>query len=366
MSIILDALKKAQKERKKNAPDVPFNLPGPKKKPRFLVYGILLVCVLVVLGYLFIPTFHRPKPIVTAVTRPAPVKQQVAKAEEPQQKPAAEAPKKEPAQVKEVPQQPVKAVQPAKKAPREEKALVTMKKEVPAKAMPARMAAAAQPVRKMPAPVGKAEEAKEDERIVTKATDNEKIDILYNEAQTALQAGRSDEAKRIYLAVLAIKPDHVETMNNLGVIAVQEGNSKEALFYFKKILNLQKNYPKAYNNIGLLMMGKGDTRLAEEYFRKAIAMEPDSIEPYLNLSALLRSDGRLDEASRLLEIPIGKKVRNPALFLSYAIIQDTMGKTKDAARYYRQYLSTVQSSEAGKEVIERLRFLEENRNPERR
>jgi Flp pilus assembly protein TadD len=114
------------------------------------------------------------------------------------------------------------------------------------------------------------------------------------------------------------------------------------------------------------MMGEGDKGLAEEYFRKAIVMEPDSIEPYLNLSALLRSDGRLDEAARLLETPIQKKVKNPALFLSYALIQDAAGKTEDAVRYYRRYLSAVKSSEARKEVIERLRLLEENRNPERR
>jgi lipoprotein NlpI len=371
MSIILDALKKAQKERKKTAPDVPFNLPGPKKKPRFLVYGILLVCVLAVLGYLFIPAFHRPKPIVTAVIPPAPPKQQAVKVETPPQKPVAEIAKKEPVPAKEAPLQATEAAPEGKKVsvaiPRKTVAQDRKKtKEIPAKAMPVKMAAAAKPVKKIAAPAKKTDELKEDEKVVARATNNEKIDLLYNDAATALQAGRFGEAKGIYLSILAIKPDHVGALNNLGVIAIQEGDPKGALFYFKRILEFQKTYPKAYNNIGLLMMGEGDTKLAEEYFRKAIIMEPDSIEPYLNLSALLRSDGRLDEASRLLEIPIRKKVRNPALFLSYAIIQDTMGKTKDAARYYRQYLGTVKSSEARKEVIERLRSLEENRNPERR
>lgn len=354
MSIILDALKKAQQERKKTAPDVPFNLPGPKKKPRFLVYGILLVCVLVVLGYLFIPVFHKPKPIVTAVIPPVPPKQQ---------KPSAEVAKKEAVPVKETPRQAIK------ETPKQEKVSAAKQeniKKIPAKAMPVRPAAAVQPARKMQALAKKTDKINEDERIVTKATDHEKVDLLYNEAQAALQAGRFGEAKRIYLSILAVKPDHVETLNNLGVIAIREGNAKGALFYFKKILEIQKAYPKAYNNIGLLMMSEGDKRLAEEYFRKAIVMEPDSIEPYLNLSALLRGDGRSDEAARLLEIPIQKKVGNPALFLSYAIIQDTMGKTEDAIRYYRQYLNIVKSSEARKEVIERLRFLEENRNPERR
>jgi len=348
MSIILDALKKAQQQRKKPAPEVPFNLPGPKKKPRMLVYGILLVCVLVVLGYLFIPAFHKPRQFAVPVAPPAPPKQEAAKAAAPPQKPVAAA---------------VEAAEDVKKEP----VPVKEKKEIPAaKAMPVRMAAAAQPARKIQAPAGRTGEAREEEAAVTKATNSEKVDILYNEAQGALQAGRIGEAKRIYLSILAVRPDHVEALNNLGVIAIQEGNSKGALFYFKKILEFQKSYPKAYNNIGLLMMGEGDKGLAEEYFRKAIVMEPDSIEPYLNLSALLRSDGRLDEAARLLDIPIQKKVKNPALFLSYALIQDAAGKAEDAVRYYRRYLGAVKSSEARKEVIERLRLLEENRNPERR
>jgi len=348
MSIILDALKKAQQQRKKPAPEVPFNLPGPKKQPRMLVYGSLLVCVLVVLGYLFIPAFHKPRQFAVPVAPPAPAKQEAAKAAAPPQKPVAAA---------------VEAAEDVKKEP----VPVKEKKEIPAaKAMPVRMAAAAQPAKKIQAPARSTGVARDDETAVTKATNSEKVYILYNEAQGGLQAGRIGEAKRIYLAILAVRPDHVEALNNLGVIAIQEGNSKGALFYFKKILEFQKSYPKAYNNIGLLMMGEGDKGLAEEYFRKAIVMEPDSIEPYLNLSALLRSDGRLDEAARLLDIPIQKKVKNPALFLSYALIQDAAGKTEDAVRYYRRYLGAVKSSEARKEVIERLRLLEENRNPERR
>ncbi|HNS15821.1 MAG TPA: tetratricopeptide repeat protein [Syntrophorhabdaceae bacterium] len=346
MSIILDALKKAQQQRKKPAPEVPFSLPGPKKKPRMLVYGILLVCVLAVLGYLFIPAFHKPRQFAVPAAPPVPPKQQAAKVEAAPQKPV-----------------------PVKEAPKQEEVSVAKQehvKKITAKTMPVRMAAAAQPARKIQAPARRTGEAKEDEAAVTKATNSEKVDILYNEAQAALQAGRTGEAKRIYLSILAVKPDHVEALNNLGVIAIQEGNSKGALYYFKKILEFQKAYPKAYNNIGLLMMGEGDKGLAEEYFRKAIVMEPDSIEPYLNLSALLRSDGRLDEAARLLETPIQKKVKNPALFLSYALIQDAAGKTEDAVRYYRRYLSAVKSSEARREVIERLRLLEENRNPERR
>ena len=58
-------------------------------------------------------------------------------------------------------------------------------------------------------------------------------------------------------------------------------------------------------------MRDGDRQLAEEYLRKAISLEPDDPGPYVNLSALLRSQGRLQEAAKLLEIPIQKKCERP-------------------------------------------------------
>jgi len=86
----------------------------------------------------------------------------------------------------------------------------------------------------------------------------------------------------MFLAIVARKPDHVESLNNLGVIAASLGNKKEALAYFKKILEYRADYPKAYNNIGLIMMSESDKVLAEEYFRKAISLDPQGLEPYIN------------------------------------------------------------------------------------
>jgi len=196
-------------------------------------------------------------------------------------------------------------------------------------------------------------------RTPARKTEDERIDAQYNEALNAVKSGRSREAQRMFLAIVARRPDHVESLNNLGVISASLGNKKEALAYFKKILESRADYPKAYNNIGLIMMSEGDKVLAEEYFRKAISLDPQGLEPYINLSVLLRTQGRFQDAANVLEEPIKRNTRDQLLLLSYAIIKDNMGQTAEATTYYRQYLALARPSDVRNGVIERLKYLED-------
>ena len=82
MSIIQDALKKAQQERKKkHNREIPYHLSGVQKKPKtIIIYVIVGFCVAAVFAWLFIPYFHKPKQITRPVVAqaPAPVSVNVA------------------------------------------------------------------------------------------------------------------------------------------------------------------------------------------------------------------------------------------------------------------------------------------------
>jgi Flp pilus assembly protein TadD len=370
MSIIQDALKKAQDERiKKNKREVPYHLSGVQKKPKtVIIYVITGLCVATVFAWLYIPYFHKPKQIVGPIVAqpPAPAKPVQAVVNVP---PAPEAQKV-------IPQKPVEkpvafAVSNNKQETANSKIRIAQVQKTaiapPVESKTKAVESTGRP-HKMNEPVRKADKladrentANEPVRAIEKKTDDGSIDSMYNEALREQQSGRTREAKTIYKQILAKQPNHIEALNNLGVIAVYEGNTQEALFYFKRILEYKKNYSKAYNNIALIAMKDGDRQLAEEYLRKAISLEPDDPGPYVNLSALLRSQGKLQEAAKLLEIPIQKKAKDPDLLLSYAVIKDNLGQYEDAARYYRQYLSLLRSPASRKDIIDRLQYIEDKR-----
>jgi Flp pilus assembly protein TadD len=364
MSIIQDALKKAQEERtKKKNRAVPYHRSDAQKKPKTVIYtAAVLFCVVAIIAYLYVPYFHKakqtPQPLAPQATGPVAVN--VLSAPE-AQKPVKETPeKKSEGPIVVAPQKPVeKSATP--QAPNKKQDFAGAGTGI----VHVQQSAISLPVKRKTKTVEPTDKdtMKEPARAVEKKTDDGSADSTYNEALREQQSGRTREAKILYKQILAKQPGQIEALNNLGVIAIYEGNTQEALLYFKRILEYRKDYSKAYNNIGLLTMKDGDRQLAEEYLRKAISLEPNDPEPYLNLSALLRSQGRLQEAAKLLEIPIGNKSKDPALFLSYAVVKDNLGQYDDAARYYRQYLSSMQTPTSRKDIIERLQYIEKKIMP---
>lgn len=348
MSIIHDALKKAQEERKKPRDNIPLHPSGRKKKSGILVYVTIFLCLCVALLVIYLSVTpkqtvkYKPGAVaqMNAGSSANPSTQQIkltAKSSSTVSPPLST----EKRGTNQGEQTPLKSVL-------MEHRNKTGRIQTPAtgKPIPERHSASALPA------------ADKDGEVISLRKGEENIDTMYNAGLKAFQSGKTGEARSIYRQILARAPRHVETLNNLGIIAMQEGHTAEALFCFRKILEYQKNYHRAYNNLGLVMMKEGDSKLAEEYFRKAISLDPAGIEPYLNLSALLRGTGRLEDAEKLLQVPIENKTKTPALFLSYAIIKDNLGRYDEAARYYREYLRTAKPGGSIQAIIDRLDYIE--------
>ncbi len=387
MSIIHDALKKAQEQRKGNASGIPVgdNQPGAKKKPSVALIAVVLAVAVAVVAYLYIPAFHRGKTLppqqpkvpvssppkvakalspVQSVPGPE-VKAQAARTAAPAVKPEMVTETKEagPSQQQRAFEKKETSRSDTVKTPSALKPAVGGKKPAPPSPADRQDVRTARSPRAVAGTYQKDTEGQGEEpirRTRARRTDDERIDAQYNEALRAINSGQTGSASRIFNDILARRPNHVESLNNLGVIAASRGNKKEALSYFKRILEYDANYPKAYNNIGLVMMSDGQAQLAEEYFRKAISLDPNGLEPYMNLCAVLRTQGRFEEAEKIMEAPIKKNPKDPLVYLSYAVIKDNLGRTGDAVKYYRQYLGLAKPSDPQRNgVLERLRYLED-------
>lgn len=344
MSVILDALKKAQNERKDVSKSLPYN---PRKKsqksPWFVYTGALLVfCVLII--FLLIPDKKPPVMEATVVQAPQQTSQPIVAPEKTLTNIQPIAPVNAPT-LKQSNKQAVEIhnLKPLKK--QNKIATTTPEQEMDNKKPPS-----ADPLQNIA--------AQNSSNVLITSIDHEKINLKFNEAVKEAEKGNISGAKQLYQSILVEQPSNVEVLNNLGVIALKEGNAREALFYFNKVLQHNKNYGMAYNNIGLLMMKDGQKSLAEEYFRKSIELGKDGVDPSLNLAALLRTEKRYDEAGRLLEGLIKTNKKSKPLYLSYALIKDDMGQYGEAIKYYRLYLNEGGGIRERSEVIERLKVLE--------
>ena len=359
MSVILDALKKAQDERKRPAYRDGGGDEGPPNRPRWIFYVIVGVAVCAIVLVLFLPNLYKMQtPSVPRVAQqrdvppppPAPAKAA------PQVPPAK--PEELPKFVMEPPKSDVMELPKLDKRPRQKASgldMRTAKKKPDGDGEPQKSGPEAEKAAEPAAP-------SPDSTVIVKKMTSERITTNYNNALRAAEQGKIEEAKKLYMAVLVDQPDNVEALNNLGVLAMRESNPKEALFYFRRILEYRKDYAKAYNNLGAIMLRERENKIAEEYFRKAIEVAPEGIEPYLNLVGLMRSEKRLDEANRMLEALLRRGQRGAQIFLSTALIKDDMGQYEDAVKYYRYYLQTSPQNQDRRRVVERLSFLEESQS----
>jgi tetratricopeptide (TPR) repeat protein len=248
MSIIQDALKKAQEERaKKNKREIPYHLTSVRKKPGIIVYAVIaVICAIAVIAYLYIPYFHKPKMAIKTVPAQtaAVTKSQgviVVQSLPETQKPVNTVQQKE---------NKGNVDQASRKVDEKSEVPITVKEKkelVAVRIGTARTQAfnSAPSARRKPAltktskenVVAELQKANEN---TEKRRSNENADVIYNEGLKEQQSGRIKEAKTIYRQVLAIQPNHVETLNNLGVIAIHEGKHRKRSFISKRYLNIRK------------------------------------------------------------------------------------------------------------------------------
>jgi Tfp pilus assembly protein PilF len=349
MSFILDALRKAEEERKRITHNVPFAIQRAGKRgiPVTLSLVFVLAALVASLVFLSLRKIEAPQTkIQTEIQAQRPTPSAEAKPQEPIV-PRKEDVKSEETEKPAVPSPP-RQPKVAKKATSITR---VVKVDVP-RPIPRLEEKERREETKAPPP-----DTKTEGKVEVKKVDMERLIRLFNEAVALSERGEKEEAKRIYQEIVREKPDHAEALNNLGLILLSEGNKTDALLCFGRIIDLKKDYPKAYNNIALILLSSGETALAEDYLRKAIE-HGGGLEPVVNLSNLLRSQRRYEEAERLLEAYVKKGVNDPSLLISYAVIKDEKGEIKEAIRYYRAFLRGSPDRPERGRVVERLRYLE--------
>jgi len=125
---------------------------------------------------------------------------------------------------------------------------------------------------------------------------------FYDRARRFQRSGRSREARELYRKALAIDPQNVHAVNNIGVTFLQERNFPEARKSFEDAMRLQPDYVDPYYNLACLFSIQGDTKGGLDYLKKAVSLDGSVREWALDDSDLkmLRGVPEFEEA-------IGKK-----------------------------------------------------------
>jgi tetratricopeptide (TPR) repeat protein len=122
------------------------------------------------------------------------------------------------------------------------------------------------------------------------------VTSLFAEALATHRAGRLAEAEKIYEKILAIQPDHFDSLHSLGFIYYQRGSHEEAIHKIDLALRRNPNNSAALNNRGVILKELQQFDKALASYDRALTMRPDYAEAHSNRGVVLYELKRFEEA----------------------------------------------------------------------
>ncbi len=161
-----------------------------------------------------------------------------------------------------------------------------------------------------------------------------------------------------YRKVVELSPHNAEVYSNMGVIHNQLGEFDQAVAVLQKALLIDPGYSKAHNNLGLAYYRSGQPEQALRHLQRAVELEPGNLEGYTNLGLVYRKLGRTGEAEAMFERVLKLSPGYAAAHYNLALLLEETGQLSRAIEHYRAFLENGGGSpELNAQVQRRLTAL---------
>ncbi|WP_237747917.1 TIGR03032 family protein [Spirulina subsalsa] len=119
---------------------------------------------------------------------------------------------------------------------------------------------------------------------------------LFELGNQAYETGEREKAIAHYQDCLALQPDYIPALYNLGVIYRDDPKTHDlALAQFRQILEFDPHHAESYNNLGILYNAQNQMLLALAHYRQALTLRPDLPTLHFNLGMALLTLGQWAE-----------------------------------------------------------------------
>jgi Flp pilus assembly protein TadD len=190
--------------------------------------------------------------------------------------------------------------------------------------------------------------------------DGERIAHLarFNEGIAAQERGDWEAASALFREVVSKHPSVVEGWNGLGNALLRLGKLPEADRAFRKALSLDPNYAAALSNAGLLRLKDGRPSEAATYFARAAALEPRNPAPRVNLAISHARRGAVAEAEETLAAARRAFPSNPDVLYHLGTVYERAGDIEKAREAYTSFLAVSNGRQPVNERLVRERLQE--------
>ena len=110
------------------------------------------------------------------------------------------------------------------------------------------------------------------------------------------QDGKLQEAKRAYLRILDLAPQHAKTLSLLGKLCAQTGDWNAAKKHLTQALDLAPKHADTLESLAMVHEAQNEWVRSQALYQQAIALNPDNAHLHNNYGDLLRKMGILEES----------------------------------------------------------------------
>jgi Flp pilus assembly protein TadD len=167
------------------------------------------------------------------------------------------------------------------------------------------------------------------------------------------------KAIQSYQKVIELDPTYIEAYNNLGIIYQEIGNFDRAFGAYQKSIEINPQYEKGHNNLGILFYLKGRNEEALEAFQKALAINSNNIESHINLGVLYKKQGLLNKAIESYQKALDINPFHREIHYNIALLYVQLENIELAIGHYQQFikLSSPSHSDLVSKVQRHMEYL---------
>ncbi len=165
------------------------------------------------------------------------------------------------------------------------------------------------------------------------------IDTAFAQALAYHQAERLTEAEAVYREILAVAPDHLDSLHLLGVAAFQRGHHDEALTLIGRAVAINDRSGTIHHNLAEVLRSVGQLQDAVRHYERAVTLLPDWAEAHNHLGVALQESGRHDLAVACYRRALVLDERDPPTHNNLGMALQDQGALAEAETCYRRALA---------------------------
>lgn len=171
------------------------------------------------------------------------------------------------------------------------------------------------------------------------------VQALLTRAVSEHQAGHLENAKQLYLQILAIDVKHAKSLYGLGLIAQQTGNAEAAVRMIERAVAVDPQEPAYHSSLAAIFREQRKLNEALAEYRNVLALRPDNEEAHFLLGNILLDQGmslkdrlKLDEAKAHFERALALKPKNADTHNNLGLVYMHRAEPEKAQAHFEQAL----------------------------